>query len=57
VEGADLGRHPPRRYDLHLGVPAFDPDTGEVALTSIERQTELALEQMKRCLENGRIFP
>ena len=32
-------------------LPPFDPDTGEVAEASIERQTELVLEQMKRCLE------
>jgi 2-iminobutanoate/2-iminopropanoate deaminase len=34
------------------GFPPFDPPTGQVAAdASIERQTELVLEQMKRCLE------
>ena len=32
-------------------LPPFDPDTGEVAEASVERQTELVLEQMKLCLE------
>ncbi|HMC44675.1 MAG TPA: RidA family protein [Caballeronia sp.] len=35
------------------GLPPFDPDTGEVVSASIERQTELALEQMKLCLETA----
>jgi 2-iminobutanoate/2-iminopropanoate deaminase len=34
------------------GFPPFDPATGQVAADApIERQTELVLEQMKRCLE------
>ncbi len=33
------------------GLPPFDPKTGEVVKAPIERQTELALEQMKFCLE------
>ena len=34
------------------GFPPFDPATGEVAADApIERQIELVLEQMKRCLE------
>jgi 2-iminobutanoate/2-iminopropanoate deaminase len=33
------------------GFPPFDPETGQIAVTSIERQTELVLEQMKLCLE------
>jgi 2-iminobutanoate/2-iminopropanoate deaminase len=35
------------------GLPPFDPDTGEVAHVSIERQTVLVLEQMKLCLETA----
>jgi 2-iminobutanoate/2-iminopropanoate deaminase len=33
------------------GFPPFDPETGQIAVASIERQTELVLEQMKLCLE------
>ncbi len=34
------------------GFPPFDPATGEVVVDApIERQTEIVLEQMKRCLE------
>src|SRR5579872_690929 len=33
------------------GLPPFDPSTGEVAKASIERQTELVLEQLKLCVE------
>ena len=33
------------------GFPPFDPETGQIAETTIERQTELVLEQMKLCLE------
>jgi 2-iminobutanoate/2-iminopropanoate deaminase len=34
------------------GFPPFDPATGEVVADApIERQTEIVLEQMKRCLE------
>ena len=35
------------------GFPPFDPATGEVVNASIERQTELVLEQMKPCLETA----
>jgi 2-iminobutanoate/2-iminopropanoate deaminase len=34
------------------GFPPFDPQTGELAVgATVERQTELCLEQMKLCLE------
>jgi 2-iminobutanoate/2-iminopropanoate deaminase len=36
------------------GFPPFDPETGKVIeAASIERQTELVLEQMKLCLETA----
>lgn len=35
------------------GLPPFDPATGEVINASLECQTELVLEQMKRCLETA----
>ena len=35
------------------GFPPFDPETGEVVEASIERQTELVLDQMKLCLETA----
>jgi 2-iminobutanoate/2-iminopropanoate deaminase len=33
------------------GLPPFDPDTGEIKRVPFTRQSELVLEQMKRCLE------
>ncbi|MGV7212229.1 Rid family hydrolase [Bradyrhizobium sp. UFLA05-112] len=33
------------------GLPPLDPQTGEIAAASIERQSELVMEQMKLCLE------
>lgn len=35
------------------GFPPFDPDTGEIVKASIERQTELVLQQLKLCLETA----
>ena len=35
------------------GLPPFDPATGQVIDASIERQTELVLEQMKLCLKTA----
>jgi 2-iminobutanoate/2-iminopropanoate deaminase len=36
------------------GLPRFDPATGEVVVdATVERQTELVLEQMKLCLERA----
>jgi 2-iminobutanoate/2-iminopropanoate deaminase len=33
------------------GLPPFDPQSGDIVQAPIERQTELVLEQMRRCLE------
>ena len=33
------------------GLPPFDPETGEIKRVSFAKQSELVLEQMKRCLE------
>jgi len=33
------------------GLPPFDPETGEVKRQPIERQMEIVLDQMKRCVE------
>jgi 2-iminobutanoate/2-iminopropanoate deaminase len=35
------------------GFPPFDPETGTVVAASIERQTELVLEQLKLCVETA----
>ena len=33
------------------GLPPFDPESGEIKRHSIERQTEIVLDQLKQCLE------
>ena len=33
------------------GLPPFDPDTGEIVNAGIERQTEIVMEQRRRCLK------
>src|SRR6476469_2112248 len=35
------------------GLPPFDPETGEIVEASIERQTELVLDQLKLCVETA----
>jgi 2-iminobutanoate/2-iminopropanoate deaminase len=35
------------------GFPPFDPETGSIVDASIERQTEIVLDQMKLCLETA----
>jgi hypothetical protein len=35
------------------GLPPFDPATGEVKPQPFERQAEIVLDQMKRCLETA----
>jgi 2-iminobutanoate/2-iminopropanoate deaminase len=35
------------------GLPPFDPETGDVRQLTFERQAEIVLDQMKRCLEGA----
>ena len=35
------------------GAAPFEPDTGEICVGPIERQTELVLEQLKLCVETA----
>jgi 2-iminobutanoate/2-iminopropanoate deaminase len=53
VERTDLAGHTGGQHGLRLGFPPFDPKTGEVLPATIERQTEIVLEQMKLCLETA----
>ncbi len=53
--GSNFGCDPPRRHDLRFGFLPFDPETGEVIEASIERQTELVLEQMEVMPGNCRV--
>jgi 2-iminobutanoate/2-iminopropanoate deaminase len=51
LEGADVRSYSPRGHDLCVGLPPFDPKTGEVVDAPIERETELVLEQLKLCVD------
>ena len=53
VQGADFDR--PRHGDTIYvtGAPPFEPNTGEICVGPIERQTELVLEQLKLCVETA----
>jgi hypothetical protein len=53
VQGADFDRHPAGDMIYVTGAPPFEPDTGEICVGPIERQTELVLEQLKLCVETA----
>jgi hypothetical protein len=55
--GADFDRHPARGHELRHGGSAVrtqhKPNTAEICVGPIERQTELVLEQLKLCVETA----
>jgi len=53
VERADLAGHTGGRHGFRLRFSAVRSGTGEVLPATIERQTEIVLEQMKLCLETA----
>jgi 2-iminobutanoate/2-iminopropanoate deaminase len=51
VQSADFDRHPDGDTIYVTGARPFEPNTGEICVGPIERQTELVLEQLKLCVE------
>ena len=50
-QGADLSGDRGGRKRLCVGLPPFDPQTGEIKRVPFARQSDLVLEQMRLCLE------